>query len=172
MRAHLARRPVCLKDPRFTFTLPAWREILPPDAGFVCVFRDPARVAVSVMAEARREPGYFDGFAPTPETTWTAWRATYRAALAMRRAEDPWVWLDADALMDDGDARALAALAGVRLPLGRLEGRLRRSTAAGAPPAAVRNLHEELRVLARAQADAAAWVPGRHISTLAFSPPE
>ena len=40
IRQATARRPFCFKDPRFSFTLPAWRDAL-EDTGFVCVFRDP-----------------------------------------------------------------------------------------------------------------------------------
>ncbi|ASC71569.1 hypothetical protein XM38_025210 [Halomicronema hongdechloris C2206] len=45
-----AREPYCLKDPRFSYTLPAWKPYL-KDTVFVCVFRDPASTSNSILKE-------------------------------------------------------------------------------------------------------------------------
>ena len=59
MAAALADRPFALKDPRFCVTLDAWRPALPADTAFLCVFREPARTARSIVrigAEGRLPP--------------------------------------------------------------------------------------------------------------------
>jgi len=41
---HVSHEPFCFKDPRFCYTLPAWRPHL-RDAVLLCVFREPERTA-------------------------------------------------------------------------------------------------------------------------------
>ena len=48
-----ARQPFCLKDPRFSYTLSAWRPFI-GDALLLCVFRDPAVTAASIVRECKR----------------------------------------------------------------------------------------------------------------------
>ncbi|MCC5876577.1 MAG: hypothetical protein JJU11_10205 [Candidatus Sumerlaeia bacterium] len=43
-----ARRPFCLKDPRFSYTLGPWRSFLPEDTQFIVTFRHPSATAHSV----------------------------------------------------------------------------------------------------------------------------
>lgn len=45
-----AHQPFCLKDPRFSYTLPAWRPHI-GDALLLCVFRDPSVTASSIVRE-------------------------------------------------------------------------------------------------------------------------
>ena len=48
--------PFCYKDPRFSYTLPAWIPLLPADTAFVCVFRHPRDTAMSIVKECRNSP--------------------------------------------------------------------------------------------------------------------
>ncbi len=48
MRALVARKPFCLKDPRFSYTLNRWRE-LAPESRAICVLRDPYVTAQSMI---------------------------------------------------------------------------------------------------------------------------
>src|SRR5207302_10666897 len=54
MTAQTTRAPFCFKDPLFCFTLPAWRPHL-DDAVLLCVFREPARTANSILNECRQD---------------------------------------------------------------------------------------------------------------------
>ena len=47
-----AHRPFCLKDPRFSFTLPIWRPHLPDETRFIVVFRDPETTVASMLRDA------------------------------------------------------------------------------------------------------------------------
>ena len=152
MRAHLARRPICLKDPRFVYTLPAWRAVLPPDTGFVCVFRHPSRVADSVRREAERNPAYFAGYRPTDRATWTAWSAAYRQVVALHATTGTWLWVDADELVESRDTSGLTRLTGVPVTPARIDPELRRSVPESQPTPDVAALHEQLRERARAGA--------------------
>ena len=46
----VSRQPFCLKDPRFSYTLPAWRPFL-KNTVYICVFRDPVSTARSIAKE-------------------------------------------------------------------------------------------------------------------------
>lgn len=54
IRRLVGRRPFCFKDPRFSYTLPVWRPLLPDETGFVVVFRDPLVTARSMVKETSR----------------------------------------------------------------------------------------------------------------------
>jgi hypothetical protein len=82
--ADLARlvpeRPFALKDPRFCYTLPAWRPVL-GDALVVVIVRRPDEVVASVHAMAEREPATFAGFDVSGDHVRAMWEAMYRAVL-------------------------------------------------------------------------------------------
>ena len=48
----LHHEPYCLKDPRFSYTLPLWKPFL-AKAVFICVFRNPVTTAHSIIQECR-----------------------------------------------------------------------------------------------------------------------
>lgn len=156
MRALLPRRPFCLKDPRLSYTLGAWRTELPPGTVFVCVFRDPARVAESVVRDARRNPDYYAGYAPSPVGVWAAWKCMYRAILDHHSRSGAWAFIDADALLASRDTGALARIAGRDVPAARIDASLNRSEPATRPPGGVRALHRVLRERAAQQEAVAA----------------
>ena len=145
MRDLLPAGPFCLKDPRLSYTLAAWRPVLPPGTAFACVFRDPARVAVSAARDARRDPAYYAGYDPSPEAVLATWECAYRAILDRHATTGEWAFIDADDLVAHGDTGALARLAGCDVPAARIDVALRRSAPEARPPASVRRLHEELR---------------------------
>lgn len=49
MRKHIRQQPFCLKDPRFSYTLPAWMDELPAEVVYICLFRDPVETAHSIL---------------------------------------------------------------------------------------------------------------------------
>src|SRR4051794_41116069 len=54
IQALTATEPFCLKDPRFSYTLPSWRPFV-GDAAFLCIFRDPIRTMQSILRECERQ---------------------------------------------------------------------------------------------------------------------
>ena len=55
IKAVVQHRPYCFKDPRFSYTLDLWRPYL-TNPVFVCVFRDPASTALSILKECQTLP--------------------------------------------------------------------------------------------------------------------
>ena len=75
IRSYTIKRPFCLKDPRFSYTLSIWREQAPA-ARFICVFREPNRTAQSMVKEARRAE-YLRHFKLDYAGALRVWQAMY-----------------------------------------------------------------------------------------------
>jgi hypothetical protein len=67
--------PYCLKDPRFSYTLEAWRPLF-DGALFVCVFRHPDATARSIAKEVR-----YGGLTVEIGRSLDIWKAAYRRVL-------------------------------------------------------------------------------------------
>lgn len=82
--------PFVLKDPRFTYALPAWRAVLPA-VRVVVVVRHPSEVVASVASMAQREPPTFAHFAPVADHVLAMWEAMYRSVLCWADEETVFV---------------------------------------------------------------------------------
>ncbi len=91
IRNAVSREPFCFKDPRFSYTLPAWKPYL-RNTGFVCVFRDPATTASSIVKESR-EPKYARKIVLQFEDAVNLWACLYRHILEIHRHEGEWLFL-------------------------------------------------------------------------------
>lgn len=99
-----SRSPFAFKDPRFCYSLPAWRDAL-GDALRVCVFREPAATANSIVRECR-EAEYLAGVRMDYERALQVWCAMYRSALEQRSDGGEWLFLHYDQLFEaEGVAR-------------------------------------------------------------------
>jgi hypothetical protein len=103
--ARTATRPFCFKDPRFCYTLPAWRPYL-GDAAFLCVFREPARTADSIARECLESPGLVD-VSLDPQRALAIWTLSYRHVLERHRFDGDWLFLHYEQLLDGSAAHAL-----------------------------------------------------------------
>jgi len=107
IEAATARQPFCFKDPRFCYTLPAWRPSL-PDSLFVCVFRHPGVTAASILTECRRAM-YLRKLAITIERILRVWELMYTHVVDLHRAQGgEWMFMHYDQFFD---AQALSKLA-------------------------------------------------------------
>jgi GT2 family glycosyltransferase len=89
-----ARRPFAYKDPRFAWTLPAWRPHL-RDAGLVAVFRHPALTVTSTLEEVATAE-YLRGVRLGREQVVALWIALHRRLLEHRAAGGDWLFLHYD----------------------------------------------------------------------------
>lgn len=149
--AHLLRhRPACLKDPRLSHTLGAWRPELPADTALIAVFRHPASAIRSVQREAGRDPTYYADFALDDDHLAAMWAAANRRILDEHAAVGTWTFVDADRLMTTGDVGALAGAVDAPVPASRIDPGLRRSHRPGDTlPPPLQGLYEELLERAR-----------------------
>ncbi|MEC4891519.1 MAG: sulfotransferase [Oscillatoria sp. PMC 1051.18] len=86
-----AREPYCFKDPRFSYTLPVWRPFL-KDTVFVCVFREPATTAESILKLSQKAP-YLQNFSINWERAIQVWTLMYKHILEIHRYQGEWLFL-------------------------------------------------------------------------------
>jgi hypothetical protein len=124
------REPFCFKDPRFSYTLSVWHPYLPRDTAFICVFRDPASTALSLVREVdnvRMASGI-----PTRLTYTQAletWKHIYNSILGMNRSSQDWLFVHYNQILDGSAFEAMEALARAGIDRSFPEGRLNRSIA-------------------------------------------
>jgi hypothetical protein len=91
IRKTLQREPFCFKDPRFSYTLPVWRPFL-KNTVFVCIFRDPASTALSIVKECR-DAEYLHSLSVSFQQALEVWNLMYRHILDVHRHEGAWLFL-------------------------------------------------------------------------------
>lgn len=87
--------PYCLKDPRFSYTLPVWKPYL-KDTVFICVFRDPASTAASILKECQSVDHLKDeirGVRLSWNQVLKTWTAMYEHILEKHCREGEWLFM-------------------------------------------------------------------------------
>jgi hypothetical protein len=51
----IKKKPFCLKDPRFCYTLPVWEAALTDSFKIICIYRHPSRTANSIVKECKMQ---------------------------------------------------------------------------------------------------------------------
>lgn len=86
----VGRSPFCFKDPRFCYTLSAWRPFL-QNTVFICIFRHPAVTAVSILKSANAWFSWAKRIVDYKYAT-ELWELMYRHVLEMHRREGEWLF--------------------------------------------------------------------------------
>ncbi len=148
IRRLLSRTPFCLKDPRFCYTLEAWRPAL-EDVVYLCVFREPGRTALSMKQNIREES--YRGFHLTRARALRVWSSMYRHVLASRRDDERWVFVHYEQILDGSAIARIESATGARVSTEFIDRSLKRSP--DDPdhlPPATRQVYEQLCELAGA----------------------
>jgi len=138
MAAALPASPYCCKDPRFGYTVDAWRGVL-GEPLVVCVFRHPLATAESIARDVRYEDLRVD-----PATAVEIWRAVYSRILDRHRRDAEWVFVHYEQLMDGSGVERLDERLGATLDHGFADPALRRSCPSREPPRGCAGLYAEL----------------------------
>jgi hypothetical protein len=107
IRALVTQQPFAFKDPRFCYTLPAWRPFLPAGTAFVCVFREPGRTVASILKECDEAP-WLRNVAMDGASAEELWVAMYRRILDDHRHRGDWLFLHYDQVVGGDGVRRLA----------------------------------------------------------------
>lgn len=130
MRDVLAREPYCFKDPRFSYTLRAWRPEL-RDPRFICVVRHPLEVAQSVLRHSERR-GYRESLGLDRERVLRVWRCCYRYILSRHvRDRERWKFVHYDQILERRRMEELARFAGAEVDAAFVDRDLRRAETEG-----------------------------------------
>lgn len=149
-----ADHPIGVKDPRFVWTLDAWRAVLRPGTLFVAVVRHPAEVAASLRGMWERDQPYWGDLEVTVERGLHLWEAANRRIQAHLR-HGRWLVLDHAALLEGRGLSALAGFTGRVVDADAVDVDLRRSPRSAPVPAELEDLYDGLR--ARARQDEGTW---------------
>jgi len=146
MKSLLRREPWCFKDPRFAYTLPSWRPGIGA-ARLVCVFRDPAVTAASIVKECATAD-YLRGVPFDHERALATWRAMHRQVLSDHRHQGDWLFLHYDQVVEGDGLERLGRF--LHAPVDRAfpTKELRRSRPAGRVDRESEALYRELCELA------------------------
>ncbi len=97
MSALIPPDPFCLKDPRFCYTLAAWRDSLACDV-FLCVFREPGRTAASIVKDCKEQR--YRGLHVTRKRALHAWTSMYKHIVERHRYRGEWVFIHYEQILD------------------------------------------------------------------------
>ena len=149
--AAVGRAPFCFKDPRFSYTLPAWRPHLTGrDIVFVCVFREPGRTVTSILKDWKDRP-YLRDVPLTPPYVWQVWIQMYDRIVRVHRRRGKWLFLHYDQVACGGGLRRLGRALGAPVDAGFPAPALKRSADTDRIPRQARILYWKMKLLS--------WLP-------------
>lgn len=137
----------CFKDPRFCYTLPAWRPHL-RDTVYLCVFRDPTQTAMSMLREAREAP-YLKNVRLDYDRALRVWLLMYRHVLERHCLKGDWLFVHYDQVVNGAAVAAVERAVGARLDAAFPDETISRSRPAGECPAEVARVYRRLLELSR-----------------------
>ena len=142
IRKQVSHTPFCFKDPRFCYTLPAWKPYL-RDVIFVCVFREPARTAHSIVKSCERGV-YLHGLRLTFDEALDVWCTMYRHVLEQHCKTGTWLFIHFDQILAGSAFPELENTLGVEIDRNFRDATLRRSLNEGAVPTRAAGTYREL----------------------------
>lgn len=163
-----AKGPYAYKDPRFCYTLEAWRPSL-PDAKYVCIFREPAVSAASILKECA-SADYLADMDVDFDRAVDVWDAMYRRVLDDHSKEGEWLFLHFDEALTPEGVRRIEEFVGAPVAADFPEARLRRSASTRSVPASVARTYAELCERAGYDAPAIASEPSIPVVTEVEAP--
>jgi len=92
-------RPFCLKDPRFSYTLPVWLPILPTNTKFICVFRHPSAAIKSILKHCD-EAEYLKDIIIDQKFAEEIWYSIYNYIIINYRYI-PWLFINYNQILDN-----------------------------------------------------------------------
>ncbi|WP_298287502.1 sulfotransferase [uncultured Lutibacter sp.] len=98
------QEPFCFKDPRFSFTLPIWKNQLPNNTIYVVVFRHPYNTATSIVKECNSGVAYLKDFKITTDKALKIWLSNYKHILKMYNLDSKnWLFLNYEDLINNSE---------------------------------------------------------------------
>jgi hypothetical protein len=118
--------PYCLKDPRFSYTLPVWKPFI-GNAVYMCVFRHPAVTVSSILKQKRSVP-HLKNFSINAHQALKVWEMMYSHILENHvPAGGDWLFIHYNQLLDGSAYAALESHLRVKVNPGFADQRLSRS---------------------------------------------
>ena len=139
-------QPFCIKDPRFSYTLPVWRPFL-KNVVFLCVFRSPVST-VSSMVKARTVMPYLRSLSIDDKLALEVWSLMYRHILDIHRHEGDWLFLHYDQVLGGEGLDRIEKFVGAKVNRDFPDPALKRSVPRKTISKEARKIYEKLCALA------------------------
>jgi len=140
------RTPYCFKDPRFSYTLEVWRPLL-FNTVFLCVFRDPASTAKSIMKECI-DVAHLHNEKMSFEIALEIWRLMYLHILRKQRREGQWLFIHFNQVLTEEGLDRIGKFTGAPVDKSFPDPSLRRSYSNQAVPEKFEKIYQQLSKLA------------------------
>ena len=154
IKAVVQHPPYCFKDPRFSYTLHLWRPYL-TDVVFICVFRDPASTALSILKECHTLPKLrhpIKGIRISRRQVINLWTLMYEHILLKHYcSKENWLFLHYNQVIAGEGLKKLAELTQAQIDLSFPDANIRRSYAEEKIPQKTLTLYQRLCALATYQ---------------------
>jgi hypothetical protein len=137
-----AHQPFCFKDPRFCYTLPVWRAFL-ETTKFVCVFREPAVTAVSILKDSQ-EAEYLRWLHVTFRRAVAVWTLMYTHILEKHRHQGVWLFLHYNQVLSSEGLEQLETFLEAPVDRSFPDSRLRRTAATQSVSRETQRVYETL----------------------------
>lgn len=140
-------QPFCIKDPRLCYTLSGWRPHL-HHAVFICVFREPAITAASILKEVEQED-YLKGIRLSYRQALDVWACMYAHILYKHRHRGEWLFLHYNQVLTQDGLDKIEALTGAAVNRAFPDAQLARTKAHARPvPRPIDRMYRQLCALA------------------------
>lgn len=144
-----ARSPFAIKDPRFCFTLPAWRCSV-SHAAIICVFRHPAVTATSTITECKSNP-YLRSVRMGARRAESIWISMYDSALRLyKESIQPWLFVHYDQVLSGDRLGDLSTFVNAPLTEEFVDLNLKRSSSKARASSRALSIYRQLCLLADA----------------------
>jgi len=152
IRPLMKRTPFCFKDPRFSYTLSAWRPFL-EDVTLLCIFRDPGAVVASILKQ-KRMVSHLRHFSINERSAFKVWECVYSHILRKHySAGGDWLFLHYEQFLNGLAYDRLEQVLGVTVDRNFVDRKLNRSIRKERIPSSILVLYKELCGLAGYEPD-------------------
>lgn len=137
-----SNQPFCLKDPRFSYTIDAWRQHI-NNARYICIFRDPGVVVNSILKEVASVP-YLHDFAISIEHAFEVWYLMYKHILMKHSLSGEWLFLNYDDLFEEKELKRIEKFTGLSIDFKFPDIKYKRSSSQCDIPLEMEQVYNEL----------------------------
>lgn len=144
------KEPFCYKDPRFSYTLPVWKNFLAKDTAYICIFREPGVTVESILKECRSRD-YLADLIINRRLAYKVWANIYSHILlkgAVPPQEKNFFFVHYNQIYDGSALPALAKFLNAELNSDFVEKDLKRSVSLKPDPGYVKKIYGRLCELA------------------------
>lgn len=149
-------QPYCFKDPRFSYTLPVWKPYLQNEV-YICVFRDPASTASSILKECQQTPKLRDpkkGVKISWKQALKIWNSMYSHILQNyynSEEQHKWLFIHYNQAVTEQGLKTLEEFTGAAVDYSFPEAAIRRSFSSKAVSKSAIQIYQKLCQLAKYQ---------------------